>query len=53
MIRRDKRGIEIEMLTWWIIGIAVLVIAIGVIMVLKGKGSNAIDFIRNLFRFGS
>ena len=49
---RNKKGFELEMLGWWLLGIAVLVLVIIAIFVLKGKGTNAIDYIKNLLRFG-
>ena len=49
MNKGEKRGMEIEILGWWILAIAVLVISIGIIIVLKGKGTNAIDFIKKSF----
>lgn len=48
---KNKKGMEIEMLGWWIIALAVLVISVLGIMILKGKGDSAIDFIKDLFRF--
>jgi len=48
----NKRGMEIEMIGWWILAIAVLVILVIGIMVLKGKGIGAIEYVKNLFRFG-
>jgi hypothetical protein len=47
-----KKAIELEMLGWWIIGLAVLVLIIIGIVILKGKGFAALDYIKNLFRFG-
>ncbi len=49
---KSKRGMELEVLGWWILGIAVLVLVIIGIIILQGKGSSAIDFIKNLFKFG-
>lgn len=49
---KEKRGMETEMLGWWLIGIAVLVIMIGGYFILKEKGISAIEFIKNLIRFG-
>jgi len=48
---KSKRGMELEMLGWWIIGLAVLVLVIIGIIILRGKGSSAIDYIKSLFRF--
>ena len=47
-----KRGMEIEFLSWWVIAIAVLIIMIVTIFILKGKGINAIEYLKNLLRFG-
>jgi multisubunit Na+/H+ antiporter MnhB subunit len=48
---KDKKGLEMEMLGWWILGIAVLIVVVIAIMIMKGKGHSALDFIKNLFRF--
>lgn len=49
---RNKKGIEMEMLAWWIIALAVLVIMFLAYMILRGRGIGAIEYIQNLFRFG-
>lgn len=49
--KMNKKGLEIEMLVWWIIAFVIAVIAIAGIIILKGKGTSALDFIKNLFRF--
>jgi len=49
---KNKKAMELEMLGWWILGLAVLVIIVLSIMVLKGKGDSALEFIKGLFRFG-
>jgi hypothetical protein len=51
--RNNKKGIEMDMLGWWIIGIVALVILIFAIMIMRGKGAGALSFIQNLFRFKS
>lgn len=48
-----KKGIELDMLGWWIIALVVLVIVVIGIFMLKGKSSGALDFIKNLFKFKS
>lgn len=48
---RNKLGIEMDMLAWWLIGLVSLVILILAIMVLRGKGTGALEFIKDLFRF--
>lgn len=50
--KRGKKGtISIDMLGWILIGLAVLVIAVIGILILTGKGSAALEYIKNLFRF--
>jgi len=51
-VKINKRGIELEMLGWWILGLVVLVIVVIGIVILKGKGVGALEFIKNIFRFG-
>lgn len=50
--KMNKRGMELEYLGYILIGIAALAIVIFAMIVLKGKGISAIDYIKNLFRFG-
>ena len=50
---KEKRGIEMEMLAWWVIGVVILIIAIGGIMILQSKGIDALEYLQNLFRFGA
>ena len=47
-----KRGQMWDTLVPWIIGLAVLVALIFIIVILKGKGEGAIEFFKNLVRFG-
>ena len=49
---KGKKGMEIEELGKWLIGVAILVILIGGAVYLKSKGINALDYIKDLFRFG-
>lgn len=53
-----KRGIKYKsgFIGWdeigkWVLGIAVLIIVIGGYLILKYKGIEIIDYIKNLFRF--
>ncbi|MDP1728721.1 MAG: hypothetical protein Q8L27_00775 [archaeon] len=48
----SKKAIEMDYLGYTIIGVAVLAIVIFSMIVLKDKGVSAIDYIKNLFRFG-
>ena len=47
-----KKGLELEMIGWWILGLAVLVLVILGIVVLTGKGTGAIDYIKKILRLG-
>ncbi|MBU3906997.1 MAG: hypothetical protein KKA64_01970 [Nanoarchaeota archaeon] len=47
-----KRGMESEMMGWWILAIIALAIMIGAYFILKGKGIDAITYVKSLFRFG-
>ena len=49
---KKKKGMELEMLGWWIIGISVLVIMVIGYFILQGKGISAVEMIKNLFKFG-
>lgn len=49
---KKKKGMETEMMGWWIIGIAVLVIMIGGYFILREKGIDVIEYLKNLLRFG-
>lgn len=48
---KGRRGIIWDTLLWWIIGVAVLVFAVILVAVLSGKGSGALDYIKNMLRF--
>ncbi len=45
----NKKGMEIEALGKWMIGIGVLVIVVIGIIILMGNGSNILKFIQKLF----
>ncbi len=47
----DKKGMEMQMMGWWIIAIAVLIIMLVGFFILKDKGINAIEYVRNILRF--
>ena len=52
---RGKRGVDVGFgfLFWFIVGVTVLVITLIGIFILKGKGVNAIEYLKSLLRFGS
>jgi len=47
-----KRGLELEMLGWWIMAFLVLVVFIVGYFILTGKGEGMLEHLKNLFRFG-
>lgn len=48
-----KKGmIALDVLVKLLIGLLVLVVVIFAIVILSGKGQNAVEFIKNLLRFG-
>ena len=49
---KDKKGVEDEFLFWMIFGLICLVVIVLVLGIFKGKGIGAIEFIKNLFRWG-
>ena len=51
-LSRDKQAIEIEMIGWWVIALGVLVIMGLGYLILSGKLSGAIGYVKDLFRFG-
>lgn len=50
MIFNNKRGIELDMLGWILIGLLTLIILFIGIMVLSEKGLDSIDFIKGIFK---
>ena len=47
-----KGAVAMEYLFWLILGVIVLVVIIIIIGILTGKGSAAIEYIKDLFRWG-
>ncbi len=47
-----KRGMESEVIVWWIVGIFVLVLFAGIMIYNKGSMGGAIAKMESLFRFG-
>ena len=50
---KKKGAFEMDQLAWWIIGIAVLVVVIIGLFILKEKGVGAMQYLKNIFRFGA
>ena len=51
-MKKNKRGQVWETLIPWIIGVGVLVLVVLIFMILSGKGQGAIEYFKNLVRFG-
>lgn len=52
MLKKSKKGIVPDYLGWLILAVALLFFVIVGIIILKGKGISALDYIKTLFRFG-
>lgn len=48
---KNKKGIEIEVLGWILLGLGILVLLVIGIIILSGKGQNTLGYIQDLFRF--
>tara|TARA_Y100000034_G_scaffold119304_1_gene160962 strand:- start:1144 stop:1332 length:189 start_codon:yes stop_codon:yes gene_type:complete len=48
---KNKKGVAIEGLVWWIIAIAVLVIMIVLAVIFRAKLAGIGAYIKNIFRF--
>lgn len=51
-IKKNKKAIALNFLGWLILSIAIFVLVVIAIVILTGKADSAIEFIKNLFRFG-
>ena len=48
-----KRGfIVADYLTWWIIALGVLVLSAVMYLILTNRASSALEFLKNLLKFG-
>ena len=56
LVNREKRNkgeaMEISFLSWWVIGIAILIIMLVAIWIMKDSGEGAINFLKNMLRVG-
>lgn len=50
---KKNGAFEMDMMGWLILAVLVLVISIVSLMILKGKGIGAIQYLKNLIAFGS
>jgi len=51
-MKYKKGDIELSMLAWWLLAAAILIIGAAAYFYFTGKGLGAIEFIKNLLRFG-
>ena len=49
---KNRKAMEIEILGWWGIALGVLVTTIVGYLIISGKLSGALEYIKNLLRFG-
>jgi len=53
IMKRERKGmIAIDELLKWILGLVVLAIIVISILIFSGKGGAAIEYMKQLFRFG-
>mgnify|MGYP001581091866 CR=1 FL=1 len=50
-MKKDKRGLELEVIGKWIIALIILVIIILGIFILNEKGSTILDNLKDMFIF--
>lgn len=48
--KKGKKGMEIEMIGYIILGAITLFVVVTIYLLLKSKGINAIDFLKDMFR---
>ena len=48
----NKKGIVAEYVVYWIVAIALLILVLVIYGILHSKGISAIEYIKNLLRFG-
>ena len=49
-LAKDKRGLELEILGWWIIGTVILIIIVAAIFLLSERGQSYIEYLKDLIR---
>ena len=49
---KNNNGVALEFLFWLILGVVVLVVMLFVIMILNGKATSAISYIKDIFKWG-
>ena len=46
------KGMEMELIGWWILALVVLAVLLVGYFILQDRGIGAIEYIKNLLRFG-
>ncbi len=49
---QDKRGIEIKEIVGWAVSIIILVIVLVLFVDVKDASAGAVEYVKNIFRFG-
>lgn len=49
---KGKRGLTEQVTFWAVVAVVIVVVMLAGYAILTGKGVNAIEFIKNIFRFG-
>lgn len=49
---KNRKAMEIQMVGWWVIALTVLVIMFVGYLIISGKLTGALEYVKNLLRFG-
>ncbi|MBS3082267.1 hypothetical protein J4416_05080 [Candidatus Pacearchaeota archaeon] len=49
---KKKGAFELDQIGNWIIALVVIILVVGLYIILKDKGNVALEFFKNLWRFG-
>lgn len=52
MKKGKKADFDMDQLAWWLAGVAILVIGVLGALIMTGKLTGGMNFIKNLFNFG-
>lgn len=52
-IKNKKRAVELEIVFWYLVGAAILVLGVVIVIILLGKGGGFVEAIKNFLRFRS
>ena len=48
---KNRKAMELEMIGWFAIAFAILVIMLGAYLIISGKLTDALEYVKNLLRF--